>query len=273
MLTIRRLQLLFLFLALAGASSAQTNVNSPYSRFGLGLMNQPGFVRNRALGGIGIALRDNRYINYLNPASYSAVDTMSFLFDFGIMGHYTYSETSTRSDKYYGMNMDHLALAFPITKWWAASFSVLPYTKVGYSIVEQDYDKNIGFIEYLYSGNGGINQLNLGTSVKFLGHFSLGANLKYLFGSIDLNRTARFSSSLSRSYSEVVSSTIISDFIFDLGIQYSQDFLEKYNITAGVIFDNRSGISAENSILKRNVFPGTTTALTDSTTIDPAFIL
>ena len=69
MLATRRLYFFFFFIALAGAASAQTNANSPYSRFGLGLMNQPGFVRNRAMGGVGIALRDNRYINYLNPAS------------------------------------------------------------------------------------------------------------------------------------------------------------------------------------------------------------
>ena len=273
MLATRRLYFFFFFIALAGAASAQTNANSPYSRFGLGLMNQPGFVRNRAMGGVGIALRDNRYINYLNPASCSAIDTMSFLFDFGIMGHYTYTETSSSSDDFYGMNMDHLAIAFPITKWWAASFSVLPYSKVGYSISEQDFAKDIGFIEYLYTGNGGINQLNLGTSLKFLDHFSLGANFKYLFGSIDLSRRVSFSPSLSRSYSKVVSRTIVSDFIYDLGVQYSQDFLENFNLTLGMVFDNRARVSAENRILKQNIFPGSTVGLTDSTTLDPSFVL
>jgi hypothetical protein len=273
MLTSRRFQVFFLLFALAGPVLAQTNADSPYSRFGLGLMNQPGFARNRALGGIGIGLRDNRYINYLNPASCTAIDTMSFLFDFGIMGHYTYTETSQRNNKFYGANMDHLALAFPITKWWAASISVLPYSKVGYSIQEEDYNKNIGFIEYLYTGNGGVNQLNLGTSIELFNRFSLGANFKYLFGSIDLTRSVSFPKDDTRSYTKVESRTIVSDFIIDLGIQYSQDFLEKYNLTVGMIFDNKTSISAENRILKQNIFPGSTTAITDSTILNPVFVI
>ncbi|KKL47046.1 hypothetical protein LCGC14_2339460, partial [marine sediment metagenome] len=73
------------------------------------------------MGGAGIAFRDNNQINYLNPASYTAIDTMSFLFDFGLMGHYTYTETGSVTDDFYGMSMDHLAFAFPVTKWMAAS--------------------------------------------------------------------------------------------------------------------------------------------------------
>jgi hypothetical protein len=236
-------------------------------------MNQPGLVRNRAMGGTGIGFRDNRYINYLNPASCTAIDTLSFLFDFGIMGNYTLSKMSGGSNAFYGVNMDHLALAFPITKWWAASISVLPYTKVGYSIKEEDYDKNIGFIDYLYTGNGGVNQLNLGTSIELFKRLSIGANFKYLFGSIDLTRSVSFPSDETRSSADIVSRTIISDFIVDMGLQYSQDFLDKCNLTVGVIFDNKTNISAENRVVKRNLFPGSTVAINDSTTLSPTFVV
>ena len=168
-------------------------------------MAQPGFGKNRAMGGVGIALRDNNHINYLNPASYTAQDSMSFLFDFGIMGNYFYSETSLENDQYYGMNMDHLAMSFPITKWLSASVGVLPYSKVGYSIKEDDYDPNIGFIDYLYKGNGGINQLYLGMAVEFYDRLSLGVNFKYLFGSIDLTRSVSFPLDRERSFTSITS--------------------------------------------------------------------
>jgi len=274
MLADRRFQIFLIVLLLTGQVLAQTNSDSPYSRFGLGMMNQPGFSKNRAMGGVGMALRDNNHINYLNPASYTAIDSMSFLFDFGIMGNYTYTETNNGNDRFYGMSMDHLALSFPITKWWGASVGVLPYSKVGYSIKEvYDDDINIGLTDYLYTGNGGVNQLYLGTAIRLFKNLSLGVNFKYLFGSIDLARSVGFPTRGTRSFTEVRSTTIVSDFIVDLGLQYSHDFNEKYNLTLGVIFDNKTSVSAENRVLKTNTFPGSPTQINDSTFLDPAFII
>ena len=36
------------------------------------------------MGGVGIATRNNRYINYLNPAAVTARDSLSFMADFGL---------------------------------------------------------------------------------------------------------------------------------------------------------------------------------------------
>ena len=49
--------------------------NSPYSSFGLGDLSFKGFGRNRAMGGISIGMRDNKSIDFLNPASYTARDS------------------------------------------------------------------------------------------------------------------------------------------------------------------------------------------------------
>ena len=184
MLGNRRFQVVLILILLTGCLSAQTISDSTYSRFGLGLMNQPGFIQNHAMGGVGIGFRDNKKINYLNPASYTSIDSMSFLFDFGIMGDYTNTETSLGNEPYYGAHLNHLAISFPITKWWAASIGILPYSKVGYSIKEEDYKNDIGFIHYIYQGNGGLSQLNLGTSFKIIKNLYLGANFKYLFGNL-----------------------------------------------------------------------------------------
>jgi hypothetical protein len=273
MLKVRRLPVIILSLMLAGPMLAQTNTDSPYSRFGLGMISPPGFERNRAMGGIGLGVRDNKYINYLNPASYSAQDSMSFIFDFGLTAHYTYTESSSLNDTYYGANFDHLALSFPITKWWTASAGIRPYSKVGYSIMVEDYQENIGFIDYIYSGNGGLNQLFLGTAFKILNGLSLGANFNYLFGSIDLNRSVNFPLQDFSSYTDVESRTIVNDFLIELGLQYTQRIGENSNITLGVIMANKSRISAENRVTKKNIFPGNADYVNDSTRVSPEFIL
>jgi len=273
MLKDRRIHGFILMALLTCSVLAQTNTNSPYTRFGLGQMSQTGFDRGRAMGGIGLGLRDNNHLNYLNPASFSASDTMSFLFDFGVMGSYTTLETSQMSSNYFAGHLDHIALAFPITKWWSASVGVLPYSKVGYSIKEETDDPNIGLIDYLHTGNGGINQLYLGTALEFFNAISIGANFKYLFGSIDLVRSIDFPEENYFSSPETESRTIVNDFVVNLGLQYHQMIGGKFELTLGVIFDIKSGLNAENTLIKRNVFLGTSVAISDSTYLDPVFIL
>jgi long-subunit fatty acid transport protein len=273
MLRNKRQLIIGLALMLTGPVLAQTNTDSPYSRFGIGMISPPGFERNRAMGGTGLALRDNQYINYLNPASYSAQDSMSFIFDFGMTAHYTYTESSSLNDTYYGANFDHLALSFPITKWWAASAGIRPYSKVGYAIRVEDFQEDVGFIDYIYSGNGGLNQLFLGTAVKLFDGLSIGANFNYLFGTINLNRSVDFPLQNYHAVTEVESRTIINDFLIELGLQYTQRIGEKNEITLGVMVNNKSRISAENQVTKRNTFPGSAEFVNDSTRVSPVFLL
>ncbi|MBR6648269.1 MAG: hypothetical protein IKL29_02695, partial [Bacteroidaceae bacterium] len=62
---------------------AGNGINSPYSRFGLGILCDQSFGVNRQMGGLGYALRDSRYINLMNPASIAYVDTLTMLFEAG----------------------------------------------------------------------------------------------------------------------------------------------------------------------------------------------
>lgn len=72
------------FLAGATIASAQISTNSPYTRYGLGDMFDQSFTNNAAMGGVGYALRTSEHINAMNPASYTAVDSLSFIFDAGM---------------------------------------------------------------------------------------------------------------------------------------------------------------------------------------------
>ena len=62
---------------------AQNNTNSPYTRFGYGDLGERSFGAGRAMGGVGYGLRSPKQINPMNPASYSCMDSLTFLFDFG----------------------------------------------------------------------------------------------------------------------------------------------------------------------------------------------
>ena len=265
---------IFILLLVTGTELlAQKNTNSPYSRFGLGEMSRTGFEKSRAMGGIGLGMQDNDQINYLNPASYSGLDTLSFMFNFGIRGGETRYETTNQSESKLNINLDHLALAFPITKWWKTSFGVMPFTSVGYSVTETGYLDNDVAVDYFYEGVGGINQLYLGTSFHLFKGLDIGFNAFYLFGSLDLSRTLQFPLNNEYSVSRLDQRTIVHDFTYQFGIQYSKTFAEDYTIGLGAVYQLKTDVSADNTSVSSNFFNGTATNINDSTSLSPEFIL
>ena len=73
-----------LFCIFVTTAMAQSGSNSPYSRYGFGQLSDQSFGNSKAMGGIAYGLRNGYQINAANPASYSAVDSLTFLFDFGL---------------------------------------------------------------------------------------------------------------------------------------------------------------------------------------------
>ena len=62
---------------------AQSGTNSPYSQYGLGELSEQSGSFSRGMNGLAYGLRLNNQVNALNPASYSALDSLSFIFDAG----------------------------------------------------------------------------------------------------------------------------------------------------------------------------------------------
>ena len=84
---IRNIFALSLFLIISVCASAQSGTYgaySPYSIFGVGNLSKEGTSFNKSMGGVGIATRNKRFINYLNPAAVTARDSLSFMGDFGL---------------------------------------------------------------------------------------------------------------------------------------------------------------------------------------------
>ena len=105
-------------------SYGQSFLNSPYTRFGLGELYQGGFSQNLALGGITAGYRAQNSINYLNPASYTALDTLSFVFDFGVQGGWLSVQSNSGSSTTPMAYLDHLAMMFPVTRWWSSCLGI-----------------------------------------------------------------------------------------------------------------------------------------------------
>jgi len=261
----RKIQyLFFIILSLPYLATGQTENNSPYSRFGIGDIAHHSFGKNRALGGMSFGLRDPNAIVIANPASLSARDTMSFLFEFGVIGKSAeLSSSGNLPDKFNDINFNHLAIAFPITKRIGTSIGIIPYSNRNYNIIstirEGDllYNPATGDLNSKYIGEGGINQFFIGNAVQLNKNFSLGFNFSYLFGSLERIRTLYFAESekiRSDFYNSKYSDkTVIGDIKFDWGLQYTTSLKHELRLTVGAIFSSNTKLSAKHEVLHENI--------------------
>lgn len=166
---------------------------SPYSVYGIGDIVKQGTAYNKSMGGVGIADRGHRYINFLNPAAVTARDTLSFMLDFGMeSGNKLFAQKGLRSANN-TFNISDLAFTFPIYRKSAFVFALTPYSDVGYDFSHQNIDPSYGTMKYSSTGGGGLYQLTAGAGVTLWKNLSLGAQFVYYFGTIDKKTTVNFS--------------------------------------------------------------------------------
>ena len=102
---------------------AQNATSSPSSRFGYGELNDNIPVPYRAMGGVSAGLRRNNAINMAQPASYTACDTMTFMFDVAVSAMWTnYSDMNGKRNRPNG-NLEYVTLQIPLWKQHKALFS------------------------------------------------------------------------------------------------------------------------------------------------------
>ncbi len=254
---------------------SQFNTYSPYTRFGLGDFAKQGVAQNQAMGGTGLALHENNRINYLNPASFSALDSTSVYFDFGVNSFHNQYQTENYSNTWWNMNLHHVAFASSMGKYLGFSAGLVPYSSIGYNIKQEynDYTHGMAMDTY-FKGEGGIMNFYAGTSVKLLDRISLGVTMNYLMGKLTRERAVDFP--MNSDYSNITSTEEINlrKPIFTLGLQYKEVFGDKFFFSLGGVYDFKASTELSNEYLINNEFyPDKPSWLNDSVQIDPVYIL
>lgn len=236
----------FLTLSLfLNSALAQNNVTSPYSFIGLGDTYKKGNIRALSLGGTDMALRSNMYINMVNPAGISGIDSMSFVGSVGVAMTNTSYRTSNLSSKFSSANINHLAVAFPVTKWWKTAILLLPYSSVGYQVYDYDEVQNGGNIQYEYNGNGGMDAISWTNAFSISNRLAVGINASYYFGKVEHDRSVYFPDSAYVFNSLVKEKVVINGLFFEAGIQYFQPLDENNTLGFGLTYGNQSSLKAE----------------------------
>lgn len=223
------------------AVQAQTNGStSSYSRFGLGLLNEQTQSFNRSMGGVGQGLRYGTRVNKLNPASYSAIDSLTFILDVG-MGlqrtRYSLQGSHQTSDN---TAFDNVNTGFRILPNLGMSIGFVPYSSIGYSFSETSDVTQGAFSQQAttqtlsYTGDGGLHEAYIGAGWRpfanakwqTLRQFSIGANVGYLWGNINHQVVQTFAenNTSSSAYSSLGTyyKASLSTWKADIGMQFQQ---------------------------------------------------
>ena len=225
---IERIFLLSVFLIISVCVSAQDGTYgaySPYSIYGIGDISQEGTAFNKSMGGVGLATRNRRFINYLNPAAVTARDSLSFMADFGLQqSNKVYRQGDLRS-AHNTFNIYNFVMSFPIYRSSAFMVGITPFSDVGYDFSSIETDPNIigqtGNISYDSYGTGSVYQVFAGAGVTFWKRLSIGAEAIYYFGNIDKVTNMDYSNSSYRSVNSG-SDLMVRGTTGKFGLQYEQ---------------------------------------------------
>lgn len=240
-----------ILLLFASSAMAQSSTDSPYSQFALGMLADQSSGFNRGMNGVGIALHKHNQVNYLNPASYASLDSLSFIFDVGMSGQFTNFKENGVKKNDRSASFEYVVAGFRLYKHLGLSFGILPYTNVGYSYATSSKlnDTNNTSSINSYSGSGGLHQIYLGLGWSPFKGFSIGANGSYLYGNIDRAAVNSFSTSsvnsLSRQYSADVRS-----YKLDFGAQYTTKIGKKDELTIGATYSPGHKIGGKPQMLE-----------------------
>ena len=179
---IRKILVFFLLITSANLI-AQKNNASPYSFFGIGEEFSPRTVEQSAMGGIGVAFSNYKYLNFTNPAAYANLRYTTY--SFGTFHRELSIKNGNTEQNANSTGLSYFALAFPIGTKAGFSLGLQPISSVGYSLSNSEIDSNGDITERTsFSGKGGVNRFYASLGIKIFKGFSLGIEAEYSFGNI-----------------------------------------------------------------------------------------
>ena len=251
-----------LLMVLPMVTFAQNVTNSPYTRYGIGQLSDQTSVMSRGMGGTAYALRNNQLVNFANPASYSAVDSLTMKYDLGLsLQNSNYSDDNGVSLNAKNSSLDYLMLNFRLAPGLGVALGLVPFAYVGYDYDATSESTAVEATNIKYAGSAGFSQAFVGIGYDIIPNLSVGMNISYLYGTTKKNITQTFPNS-STAYPILTSESVrLKSYKFDFGLQYEMQYSKDLGARLGVTYS--PGVSANNtSYISRTIY--TTSGSIDS---------
>lgn len=235
-----------ILLAASFGIQAQNVTNSPYSQYGYGMLADQVNGASVGMSGLSLGWREGNSVNYGNPASYSALDSITFIFDAGVSGQITNFKEGSHKVNAQNTSFDYVVGAFRLFRHTGVAFGVMPYSNVGYNYYSNTtvgQSTSTGTSQTTstntYSGSGGFHQVFVGIGFEPVHtsstSFSVGVNGAYIWGDYTKSIVNNYSDSYVNTLSKYYLASVKS-YKLDFAAQLRQKISKKDMLTFGASY-------------------------------------
>lgn len=237
-------------LTLAGMHAYSQNMNSPYSVYGIGDIDNKSYNRTSGMGGTGIALRSSSYIINNNPASITGLDRSVLVAGIAATGKsstYQGNAINTSNSSNRDFWVKGVSIGTRINKLWASNIGLGQFSNVNYRLTgTKVIEGSSNSYTTLQEGDGGLNEFYWNNAVSIGKHLSIGVRSSWLSGSINQTETL---------YDPELVTTIatkqqdyFSNFRFLYGGLYTTSIGKKWDLSLGGRYAAKTRLSASRSL-------------------------
>lgn len=228
--------ILFFLLSVFHWAGAQNNTSNPYSMYGLGELRSQSNAANAAMGNAGIGLSSSPFLNVLNPASYTGIDSLNVHFEIGVDGKRAKFKSQGESARANDANLSYLALGWRINRRIAAGLGLHPFSHSGYEInTTAQIDGAPDKYPLSITGTGNLSRAHLTLAFTPFKNLSFGVKPSFLFGSLEQTQYHNLAGIGSNAISNVTKN-YFHNFYFELGTQYTFK-LKPGDLSIGVVYN------------------------------------
>ena len=243
----------FIYLVVAGVVPMFAfcqNMNSPYSIYGIGDIDNGMYNRTSGMAGTGMAIKSYNDLINNNPASISGLPRSFYMLQVSGVGK-TVQYTGDGTDPANRNNKDFwikgITLAVKVNKFWASSVGLKQFSNVNYKFSgEKNVIGNNETYSADYTGDGGLNDYFWTNAVSIGKHFSLGVKSSIIVGGI--NQTETIANAACTSSVETKQRDYFGDPRFEFGGIYSSAINKNWDLSLGGKFINKTRLSSERTL-------------------------
>ncbi|HEV8283958.1 MAG TPA: hypothetical protein VGQ09_06595 [Chitinophagaceae bacterium] len=230
--------------------SFSQNMNSPYSIYGIGDIDNRIYNRTSGMGGTGLATQSSSYFINNNPAAISGLPRSFYLLSVSATGktlQYYGDAINETNRKNKDLWLKGLTLAVKINKFWASSIGFKQFSNVNYKFSGNKNVLGSNEIYYaIYEGNGGLNDYYWTNAFSVGKHFSFGIKSSIIAGSI--NQTETIVNDAATSSIETKQQDYFGSPKFEFGAIYSVALNKKWDFSLGGKFIEKTRLGSERTL-------------------------
>lgn len=271
-----RIKYIATFLLATASLSTWAQVNSPYSRYGYGLLSDRAQGFNKGMGGVAYGMRGAQLLNTQNPAAISAIDSLTFLYDIGASFQNGNFEENGNKDNTRNTSLDYVTAGFRLAPRLGLYATLRPFSTIGYALTTtQQIAATPGVAAQThtanYQGEGGFNEIGVGLGWAPIKQLSLGAEAMYFWGSYNHTIANTYSNNSAQPTNRAYEAEL-SSYRLGLGMQYMLNVGRKHEVNLGAVYRFGHNIGGEATRIQRTL-SGSNTLMADTITLKDAFAL